>query len=98
LWRKEAGVAERLHRLTIAAVLLTLALGIGVATALAATAFPDPVGDVQGGPGPDITSVVVSHTASTVSFRFRFASAPPLGLSARARAIGHAMVTRRLLR
>jgi hypothetical protein len=81
LWRKEVGVAERLHRLTIAAVLLTLA--VGVATALAATTFPDPVGDVQGGHGPDITSVVVSHTASTVTFRFRFASAPPLGVSAR---------------
>jgi hypothetical protein len=78
-------VAERPHRLTIAAVLLTLALsiGIGIATAPAATAFPDPVGDVQGGAGPDITSIVVSHTASSVTFRFRFASAPPLGLSAR---------------
>jgi hypothetical protein len=83
LRRKEAGVAERPHRLTIAAVLLTLALGLGVATALAATAFRDPVGDVKGGAGPDITSIVVSHTASTVTFRFRFASAPPLGVSAR---------------
>lgn len=76
-------MAERLHHLTIAAVLLMLALGIGVATALAATAFRDPVGDVQGGPGPDITSIAISHTASTVTFRFRFASAPPLGRSAR---------------
>jgi hypothetical protein len=76
-------VAERPHRVTIAAVLLTLALGIGVATALAATAFPDPVGDVKGGAGPDLTSIVVSHTAATVTFRFRFACAPPLGLNTR---------------
>lgn len=76
-------MAERPHCVTIAALLLTLTLGIGIATALAATAFPDPVGDVQGGAGPDITSIAVSHTASTVTFRFRFASAPPLGSSAR---------------
>jgi hypothetical protein len=84
LWRKEARMAERPHRLTIVAVLL-LALSIGIPTALAATAFPDPVGDVQGGAGPDITSIAVSHTASTVTFRLRFASAPPLGFNARKR-------------
>lgn len=76
-------MTERSHRLAIAALLPTLTLGIGVGSAPAATAFPDPVGDVQGGAGPDITSIAVSHTASTVTFRFRFASAPPLGLSAR---------------
>jgi hypothetical protein len=69
----------------ITAVLLTLALSTGIATAFAATAFPDPVGDVQGGAGPDITSIAVSHTASTVTFRFRFANAPPLGVNARKR-------------
>ncbi len=71
------------HLLELAGIALALALGIGVATALAATAFRDPVGDVQGGAGPDITSIVVSHTNSSVTFRFRFASAPPLGFSAR---------------
>ena len=76
-------MAGRLHRLKIATVLLALAAGIGVATAPAATSFPDPVGDVEGGPGPDIASISVSHTHSTVTFRFRFTKAPPLGISAR---------------
>jgi hypothetical protein len=47
--------------------------------------FADPVGDVTGGAGPDLTLVSVSHTASTVTFRFRFAKAPPLGVSAKGR-------------
>ncbi len=71
------------HLLKLAAALPALALAIGAAAALGATTFPDPAGDVQGGAGPDITSIVVSHTDSTVTFRFHFASAPPLGLSAR---------------
>lgn len=48
---------EGFHVLKIAAVLLILTLSIGVATARAATSFPDPVGDVKGGSGPDLTSV-----------------------------------------
>ena len=76
-------MAERLHRVKIAAVLLALALGIGAATALATTSFSDPVGDVEGGVGPDITSISVSHTRSTVTFSFRFTKTPPLGISAR---------------
>jgi hypothetical protein len=58
-----------------------LALGLGWGTGAARTDFHDPVGDVQGGAGPDLTLVSVSHTASTVTFRFRFAKAPPLGTS-----------------
>ena len=76
-------MAERLQRSKFAAVLLALALGIGAGTALATTSFSDPVGDVEGGVGPDITSISVSHTRSTVTFRFRFTKAPPLGVSAR---------------
>lgn len=80
---ERVGVAEHPHVLKLAAVLPALALGIGVATAPGATTFPDPAGDVQGGAGTDSTSIVVSHTGSTVSFRFHFPSAPPLAISAR---------------
>jgi hypothetical protein len=74
-------MGERLRRLRVAAALLGLALGIGVASAGAGTGFADPVGDVEGGAGPDLTLVSVSHTASTVTLRFSFAKAPPLGVS-----------------
>lgn len=76
-------MGERFHRLGVVAVLLMLALGLGGAAARAGAWFADPVGDVKGGAGPDLTLVSVSHTASTVTFRFRFAEAPPLGSSAR---------------
>lgn len=62
-----------------------LALGIGVGTASAATAFPDPVGDLLGGSGPDLVSVSVSHTPALVTLRVQFAKAPPLGMSVRER-------------
>ena len=73
---------EGFRRAKIAAVLLVLALSVGVAAALAETTFVDPVGDVKGGAGPDITSISVSHTPAAVTFRLRFAKAPPLGVSA----------------
>lgn len=76
-------MAECVHRLKIAAVLLTLALSTGAAVALAEASFPDPVGDVKGGAGPDLTSVSVSHTSSAVTFRLSFVKAPPLGVSVR---------------
>ena len=41
--------------------------------------FPDPAGDVRGGPGPDLVSVSVAATTARVTFRFRFTTAPPLG-------------------
>lgn len=78
-----ATVSEPLRGLKIVAVLLALAVGVGGTTALAAASFPDPVGDVEGGAGPDIASISVSHTRSTVTFRLRFREAPPLGLNAR---------------
>ena len=78
-------MGARFHRLGVAAGFLVLALGLGAAVAGAGAGFADPAGDVKGGAGPDLTLVSVSHTASTVTFRFRFAKAPPLGVSAKAR-------------
>ena len=75
-------MGERLHRLWLSAGSLMLALGLGGAIAGAGAGFADPGGDVQGGAKPDLALVSVSHTASTVTFRIRFASAPPLGVSA----------------
>lgn len=77
-------MSGRFHRSKAAAVLLAAGIVLGGAAAGAGTGFPDPAGDVKGGAGPDLTMVTVSHTASTVTFRFRFAKAPPLGMSARA--------------
>ncbi len=67
------------------APLLTAAMSLLVlgtsGLALAAT-YTDPTGDVNGA-GPDVVAVTVSNTASSVSFRVRFASAPPLRVSSR---------------
>jgi hypothetical protein len=49
----------------------------------AATTFRDRTGDVEGGGGPDIVAVTVSSTATAVTFRVRFAKAPPLQTSTR---------------
>jgi hypothetical protein len=65
----------------VGALLLVVAAICGVA--LAARSYPDSVGDVKRGAGPDITSVRLSNTASKLTFRVRFASAPPLRLSTR---------------
>lgn len=78
-------MGERLRWLRVAAALPVLALGLGGAAAGAGTGFGDPVGDVEGGAGPDLTMVSVSQTASIVTFRFRFAAAPPLGVSVQGR-------------
>ena len=78
-------MGDRFHRLRVAVAVLGLTLGVVVAAAGAGMRFADPVGDVTGGAGPDLTLVSVSHTASTVTFRFRFAKAPPLGVSAKGR-------------
>lgn len=48
------------------------------AAASAAKGYPDRVGDVKGGAGPDIALVVVSNTNTNVTFEMRFAKAPPL--------------------
>ena len=44
---------------------------------------PDPVGDVRGGHGPDIAAVAVSSTRTTVTFRVRMTTAPPLRANSR---------------
>jgi hypothetical protein len=64
-----------------AGALATVGLLCGVATA--AKTYPDRPGDVTGGSGPDIVSVRVSSTAASITFRVRFAHAPPLRVSAR---------------
>jgi len=65
---------------TGSALILALSVGVGVATA--ATTFPDRAGDVKGAGGPDLTSITVSDTATTVTFSVRFAKAPPLRVNA----------------
>jgi hypothetical protein len=62
-----------LFGLFLLAVLLVIS-GI----AFAATRYPDPLGDVKQGTGPDIASVTVSNTKRNVTFGVRFAAAPPL--------------------
>jgi len=47
--------------------------------AFASDTFTDPRGDSTG--GPDITSVTLSHTDSSVTIAVEFASAPPLAFS-----------------
>jgi hypothetical protein len=79
-------VRERLGGRRIAAVLAVILAIAGATAALAAAAtFPDPVGDVEGGAGPDLTSVSVANTRTVVTFRVRFAKAPPLRVSASGR-------------
>lgn len=65
----------------LGALLVVVASICGVA--LAAKTYPDRVGDVKGGGGPDIASVALSNTASTLTFRVRFVSAPPLRVNTR---------------
>jgi hypothetical protein len=68
--------------LTIAAgALLALCLAVAAGATTAPKTFRDPARDVIGGSGPDIVAVTVSHTATAVTFRVRFASAPPLRVS-----------------
>ena len=67
-----------LRRIGLSSVLLLLAL---CSPALAAQQYRDPVGDVKGGAGPDLVAVTLSNTASTLTFRVRFAHAPPLRVS-----------------
>lgn len=58
-----------------------VALAAGTATALGASTYTDPAGDVKAGTGPDLVSISVSNTKKAISFRFRFAKAPPLSIS-----------------
>lgn len=75
-------MSGRFHRLGVAAASLVLVLGLGGCGGGTGRDFADPAGDVEGGAGPDLTLVSVSHTDSTVTFRFRFAKQPPLAANA----------------
>jgi hypothetical protein len=70
------------HRSIIAVAVLVLLLGGGAVVSLGTASFRDPVGDVKGGAGPDLAAISVSHTTKTITFRLRFAKAPPLGANA----------------
>lgn len=72
----------RLRRYAVLGVSLFVALSVICGAALAAT-YPDREGDVKGGTGPDLVSVAVFSTKTNITFRLRFAKAPPLGLSQR---------------
>lgn len=61
--------------------LLLAALFVGCAAARGAQVYPDPAGDAKG--APDVTSVRLSNTASSITFQIRFANAPPLRVDAR---------------
>jgi hypothetical protein len=61
-----------------ALVAVVLLPAVGTASASAARTYPDLAGDLFGRAGPDIVSVAVAHTATTITFRVRFAKAPPL--------------------
>jgi hypothetical protein len=72
-----------LRRFPLLGVLLLGVVASICGVALAAKNYPDRVGDVKGGGGPDIASVTLSNTASTLTFRIRFVSAPPLRVNTR---------------
>lgn len=67
-----------LRRFGVPAVSVIAALSVICGAALAARSYPDRVGDVEGGAGPDIVSVAVSNAKTSLTFRVRFAGAPPL--------------------
>ncbi|HEX7581621.1 MAG TPA: hypothetical protein VF321_00920 [Gaiellaceae bacterium] len=66
-------------------VFVFAALLLVCGTAFAAKSYPDRVGDVTGGSGPDLTSITLSNTKTKtkITFRIRFARTPPLRVSAR---------------
>jgi hypothetical protein len=72
----------RARRATVLGALLLAALSVFVATALAAKKYPDAIRDVKGG-RPDVASLRVSNSKTKVTFVLRFATAPPLRVSAR---------------
>ena len=65
------------------ALLAAGALVLLCGAASAAVTYPDRMRDLRGGAGPDIVSVNVSATDAAVTFRVRFATAPPLRVSTR---------------
>jgi hypothetical protein len=71
-------MALRWSALLGVSLLAVLLIGCGKS---AANSYPDRVGDVRGGTGPDIASVRVSSTKTKVTFGVRFAKAPPLRIN-----------------
>ena len=65
----------------MSAVFLGAVVFLGCGVAVAATDYPDRVSDVRPEAAPDIASVRVSNTATTVTFSVRFVKAPPLRFS-----------------
>jgi hypothetical protein len=72
-----------LRRYSLLGVSLFAVLFLICGVAFAAKSYPDRVGDVKGGSGPDIASVTVSNTRTQVTFGVRFVQAPPLRVSTR---------------
>ena len=64
---------------TLGAPIVAALLVCGVATG--AKGFTDPRGDVRHGNGPDIVALSLATTKAAVTFRIRFATAPPLRVS-----------------
>jgi hypothetical protein len=67
-----------LRRYGVLGVSLLAVLSLICGAAFAAKSYSDRVRDVQGGAGPDIASVAISNTKTSVTFRVRFATAPGL--------------------
>ena len=65
----------------VSGVFLVGAVLLVSGAARAARSYADRVADVRGGAGPDIVSVTLSNTKTEVTFRVRFAAAPPLRMS-----------------
>ena len=63
--------------------LVFVAALVSAVTALGATVYTDPAGDVKKGASPDVVSVQLSHTRSHVAFTVQFAHVPPLHVDAR---------------
>jgi hypothetical protein len=65
----------------LAASLLALLVPCGIA--FAARTYPDRLGDVTARSGPDLRSMTVSNSGTTITFRVRFATSPPLRVDVR---------------
>jgi hypothetical protein len=79
----EKGEIVSLRRYSLLGVCALAVLLVISGAASAAKSYPDRVGDVRGGAAPDLASVTVSNTRTRVTFRVRFAKAPPLRVSTR---------------
>ena len=72
-----------LRRVPVLTGLLLVTSLVICGAAIAATVYPDRAGDAKR--APDVTWVRLSNTASAITFRVRFAGAPPLRVDARGR-------------